>query len=476
MKKTNQLLSLTIIAAIVLAILFNLLIAFSGDVVNLQVDMTDNQVFKIDETTRDTLASFETPLVIKVLAKEDTFMSNSIYNAQANQIFHEFEFYGKHINLEYIDFISDPSIASKYPDLQIKHGDILLETNQDVYHVATENLFNYSYTAQGQPVIASSKAEEVLLGGMLALISDIKPKLAVLSGHGEYDMTEFVKLMERNNYEVIKINLLSENLTSDIDALVMFAPKNDLSLEELGKIDAFLENDGNYQKLLFYTGDPSQPALENLAIFLSEWGIEVGSGSVFETNENRVYNYQPFYALVDYVDIEFEDKLLSASIPMVMPLSRPLKVLFDNRNNYSTRILTEFSKTSGVRPEDAPNDFTADMATIKGPLPALVLGSRRYSNKADSPTSYLLVSGSTAMLDEFALVNASFSNASYILNVFNHFIQPNQHINVLPKQILGKSLNLSKLKADTIGSIFVFGGPLMMVVGAIFVYVRRKSL
>lgn len=476
MKKTNQLLSLIIIAAIVLAILFNVFMSLSASFVNLQVDMTDNQIFKLDETTKNTLDKFEAALAIKVLAKEETFVAASIYNAQANQIFQEFAFYGRQINLEYIDYISDPSIASKYPDLQIKHGDILLESHDDVYHIPTENLFNYSYSPQGQPVIASSKAEEVLLGGMLALASDIKPKLALISGHGEYDMLEFVKLMERNNYEVIKLNLISEELTSDIDAIAMFAPKNDLSMEELTKIDNFLENDGNYQKLLFYTGDPAQKELPNLRIFLSEWGIEVGSGSVFETDENRVYNYQPFYGLVDYVDLEFEDKLLSATIPMVMPLSRPLKVLFESRNNYTTRILTEFSKSAGVRPEDAPADFNASMATIKGPLPALVLAARRYSNKADSPTSYLLVTGSTAMLDEFALVNASFSNAQYILNVFNHFIQPHQDVKIIPKQILGKSLNISKLKADTIGSLFVFGGPLLMVVSAIFVYVRRKSL
>lgn len=477
MKKNNKnLISLSMIVATILIVFINIFFSIVDNYVDLRFDLTKNNVFEIESTTKTTLREFESDVRLLVLAKEETFVSNSVYNAQVNQVFQQFSLYGSSITLEYIDFVSDPSIATKYPALQIKHGDILLETEQDVHHIPTENLFNYTYSQTGQPVIASSKAEEALLTGLLAVTSDVKPKVAIISGHAEYDMPEFVKLLERNNYEVVTVNLITEDISYDINALAMFAPKNDLSLEELEKIDDFLENNGEYNKFFFYTADPGQKELPNLSIFLREWGIEVLSGSVFETNENRVYNYQPFYGIVDYVDIEFEDKLLSSTIPMLMPLSRPINVVFESRNNYSTRVLTEFGETSGVRPENAPVDFTSSMATERGPIPSLVLATRRLTNTANSPLSRILVSGSTAFVDVFALTNSSFSNSEYVLNVFNSYSNNEKSFRVLPKQIIGSGLNLTKFQADTIGSLFVFAGPLGMLIMAVFVYIKRKNL
>ena len=477
MRKTNKnLIAVSMIIATVLVIFINIFLSVTANYIDVRFDLTRNNVFEIDNNTKSVLRDFEQPVNILVLAKEETFVSNSIYNAHANQVFRQFSLYGRTINLVYIDFVSDPSIATKYPNLQIKLGDILIESEMDVHHIPTKDLFNYTYDQRGQLVISSSKAEEVLLTGLQAVVSEIKPKIGIIKGHAEYDMPEFIALLERNNYEVTTINLVTEDISSEINAIALFAPKNDLTLEELVKIDLFLENNGDYNRLLFYTADPGQQALPNISVFLREWGIEVTSGSVFETNENRVYNYQPFYGIVDYVNYQFEDMLMTNTIPMLMPLSRPINVLFEHRNNYSTSILTQFGQSSGVRPEDAPQDFTASMATQRGPIPALVLATRRFNNTANSPSSRILVSGSTAFMDVFALTNSSFSNSEYILNVINTYSNNSESIRVLPKQIIGSSLNLTKFQADMIGSFFVFGSLIIMLVMAVFVYIKRKNL
>ena len=116
------------------------------------------------------------------------------------------------------------------------------------------------------------------------------------------------------------------------------------------------------------------------------------------------------------------------------------------------------------------------MATEFGPLPALVLSTRRLQNTTNSPSSQVLVSGSTAFVDVFALKNASFSNSEYILNVINAHANNDQSFRVLPKKIIGNNLNLTRFQANLIGSLFVFVVPACMLVMAVFIYIRRKSL
>ena len=474
-KENKKILSLSMIVATIVVVLINTIVILASDTINLRIDVTRNKVFQIDAKSQEILQDFDTPTSLIVLAQEETFTSNSLYNAQANEVFKLFAQKSNAITLQYIDFVSDPSIATKYPNMQLKLGDIVLETENDVYHLPTEDLFNYTYGQRGQLIISSSRAEEALLAGLLSVSSDTKQVISLVSGHAEYDMPEFISLMERNNYEVEFVNLATEPINPLSDIVVMFAPKNDLSLDELSKLDRFLENNGNYNKMLLYTADPSQQVLPNLSIFLREWGVEVLGGSVFETDENRVYNYQPFYGIVDYVDFDFEDMLLSNTVPMLFPLSKPLNVLFESRNNYSTRVLVEFGPTSGVRPDNAPDNFNASMAVDRGPMPALVLAKRSASATANAQASYVVVAGSTAFVDTFALTNSSFSNAEYILNVFE-VISESQNFRILPKQIIGSGLNLSKSQSDTIGSLFVFVGPSAMLVLSVFIYLKRKNL
>lgn len=477
MKKiTKKLITVSMMVAVVLALLFNMLFMLLGERVNLRIDLTENKVFAIDKQTKQILSDFEDDIIINVLAKEETFASTSVYNAQANEVIKQFDQFGSTIRVNYVDFIADPSIATKYPNLQIKYGDLVMVYQDKAHLIPTEDLFNYTYNQQGQLAIASSKAEETLLSGLLSVTSDEKVKVAVLSGHSEYTMKDFEALLEKNNYEVYTTNLITGELKEGTDVVLLFAPKVDLSEVELIKLDTFLENEGNYGKTLMYTGDPGQLTFNNLAIFLREWGIVVGSGSVFETDENKVYNYQPFYGIVDYVDLTFSDMLLSDSVPLLVPLSRPIEVVFEARNNYATKVLAQFGATSGVRPEDAPDNFNSSMATQRGPIPALVLATRKSDGTASAKASYLLVSGSTAIADTFALTNASFSNSEYLLNVLNTTTNKNQSLRIIPKKIVGNSLNLTKYQVNLIGTGFVFVGPLIMIFLAVFIYFKRKNL
>lgn len=467
-----------ILLSFVIVILLNIVMGALADRYPMSIDLTPQKIFALSEETEQYIGSLDTKVTIRVLATEERFQDTSIYNAQANEIMRLFAKKSDAIEIEYIDYVSNPAFASNYPDLSMKHGDVLVSGETRDRLVKTEELFNYTYGSDGKISIASSKAEEAILSAILNVTSTTIPKVAVITGHGETKADAFTALLESNNYETAEVNLLTGSLSEDTELVLLFAPATDLSPEEITLLDKFLTNGGEYGKNLFYCGSPEQAALPNLEAFLAEWGVEIGDGLVFETDETRVYSTQPFYAIADYVDETYYSMLNNADVPMLVPVSRPLKILFSQQEKYVTRTLLEFGASSGVRPSDAESNFTADMAVWRGPIPALVLCSYKIADSSNASklvaSSNILVCGSVEAAGNFVINNPSFANAEYLVNVLNDLCEKDDGIAVTPKTIVGHALNLQQSQADSFGNLFVFVIPAAVLILGIGIWLYRR--
>lgn len=463
--------------ALVLVMLLNIAAGAIAERYPLTFDLTSDGLFGLSDETVSYIETLQDPVTIQVLATEDVFENNSTYNAQASEIMRQFEKYSDAVDLVYVDYVSDPTFASKYPDMTLKQGDIIVSGCGRDRQVKTEELFNYTYDSNGNLTIASSRAEEAILSAVLYVTSDTIPGVAVVSGHGETASSAFTKLLSTNNYNVEEVNLLTGTLPEDAQVIALLAPTTDLSPEEIELLDAFLKNNGEYGRTLLYCASPEQAALPNLEVFLAEWGVAVGDGLVFETDPNRVYSTQPFYAIADYVN-ETYAAMVDTDVPMLVPVSRPLEILFTQQENYYTDTLLEFGASSGVRPSDAGEGFTSDDATRTGPMPALVQCSYRVYDSQNASvvkaSSSVLVSGSVEMLASYVLNNNSFANAQYLTSVLNSLCERTDTIAVTPKTIAGKALNITQAQADTLGNLFVFVIPLVTLALGAFVWLSRR--
>lgn len=445
------------------------------------VDLTTDKLFRLSPYTVEFLKTLDRDVTINVLAKEETFSETSSYNAQANQVFRQFERNGPTVSLVYVDYVRNPSFAANYPDLTMKHGDILVACDKGagIRHalVKTEELFNYTGGREGNYAIASSRTEEAIYSAILSVSSDSPVRAALVYGHGEYSIDAFTAILGKNNYELSPVNLISGGIDPVFDLALLIEPKDDFGEEELRMLDDFLFNGGNYNKTLFYCAGAEQPPLPNIAVFLREWGVSVDDGAVFETNERRVYNYQPFYPVADYADEEFSSLVRFSEKPMLVPVCRPLTKVFDYLNNYSVKVLLEFAASTGVRPSNAPPDFVSEDAVLRGPLPALLLSRyslvNRSTGKADA-VSNVLVSGSAAMLESFAVETPGFSNTEYLVNVLNKLSGRQETIPLRPKSFVSSGLNLPKLTVNIIGFVLIAIIPLFILAAGLVVWIKRK--
>jgi len=456
-------------------VLTNVVAGQVAERIPLTLDLTANAAYEIGEETEALLRSLPSDIEIYALATEDAYSGNP-YFLQAQRIMAQYPRLTPRVTLSYVDYVFDPTFASRYPDLTLSQGDVLVVSGDRVKQLKLTDLFNYTVSNSGGLTIQSSRAEEALTSAILNVTSGDQVRVALLEGNGTADMDAFDSLLVENNFDLISVNLATDELGDTYDIALLLGPRIDLSEDAVRKLDAFLYNNGAYGKTLFYTADVTQEPLPNVERFLGEWGITIPGGAVFETTAERTYQYQPYYPIADYIDETYRDMLIDASSPVLLPLARPVELLYETRDNNLNEVLLAFSDTSGVRPADAVEGFSVEQAEKWGPMPALVLSSDRVFGTTGTvqARSNLVVSASTAMLDAYSIQNTSLSNSAYLLNLFNTLSERRDVVTIQPKSLAGETLSITTAQASTVGVLLTAVLPLAILVAGIVVWLSRR--
>ncbi len=473
--KMNALFAALIALVIAIVLVFNAITLVLSSRYPLFVDLNANEAYRVGQETKKLLASLEGDIVIYVLATKESFDANA-YLIQARSILDQYPLNSTRVKLHYVDYAKDPSIAAKFADLSLAEGNILVTAGDKVKQVLLANLFNYTHSsAAGGLVIESSRAETALTSAIQSVTAEGMVRLGTLLGNGVSDMAAFITLLQDNNYHVESVNMLSGELDA-YDGLMLFAPAVDLSEDVLKKLDGYLYNGGDYGKTLFYTASVAQGSMPNLEAFLREWGVGAGDGAVFETRSDRTYNHQPYYPVTAYAESDRPGKLKNAGTPFLAPLAKPLSLVFTVRDNRHVEELLSFSDTSGVRPSDASDNFTASQATVHGPMPALTLSSVRIygTSGVTEKRSNLLVSSSTEAFAPTVIGNTSLSNMEYTLNLFAELFKREGDIWIESKSLSKAALGMTTGQANTLGVLLAGVVPgLILLIGVGVFLIRR---
>ena len=321
-------------AFVAVVVLFNIAATFLAENYPLQLDLTGNGDFTINEENAayvESISRDDLDVTIVVCAQEDAYSEGRIshnyydpsdgkYFIQAASLLKEYARLNPAIHVVYIEQ-TDPDFntyTALCPGEQFVTGDLLLIANftdkgekvtrwrhlemEDVFEISYDQNDQTSYTYAmyyGMMTLMSSKLETQVTSALASLTSEKIYNIAVLTHNGGQAPEELQALLEQNNYQFTEIaNLNEEAIPADADALILSCPVYDYTAAELAQVDAFLENDGQLGKAVLYIADASQPDLPNLNEFLSEWGFSVMPGTmVYETaSSNMAYlgNYPLF--------------------------------------------------------------------------------------------------------------------------------------------------------------------------------------
>lgn len=469
--RLNLLLAVLLVVVTAAVVLVNVLTVRVSEQVSLSVDLTANAAYELGDDTKEVLQNLTEDVHLYALAARGSFTGNP-YLVQTRTLLEKYPNCSSHITLEFIDYLSDPTFAERYPNLTLSSGDLIVEGPEAVRQVPLAKMFIYTYDAEGSLQVSGSRTEEAVTSAIVSSVTSDPVYIAVLTGNAVSEDRQVLKsVLADNNFEVSEEDMVTGNL-DNYEILILLSPMQDLSEDVLGRFDSFLYNNGSYGKTLIYAASAQQPDLPNVNVFLREWGIEVGSGAVFETDENYAYGYQPYYPFADYSDDTFRDLLKDPSKKVLMPISRPLDLVFESRDNKIVTTLLSFSPSSGVRPADAGSNFSVDQATIRGPVPAAVMstlaadGSGRYSN--------VIVSGSQEAFSQSVLSNTSIANAEYWTMMLNQITDRGDAVSIEPKSLSGNTLTITTGAARIWGIVLCIVIPVLILLAGIFVYLRRR--
>ena len=308
-----------------------------------------------------------------------------------------------------------------------------------------------------------------MTSAIVSVTSDEKIKISFLQGFDEDDYLPLQNLLEKNNYEVITVSALTQDIDADSKTVVLFGPRRDLDNVAIQKLKSYLETDEGKDKNILYFVSPDKESTPKLDNFLQAWQIKVGDGIIFETDiRNLLVLNNPFFAINEYADSTYTTNLKNSTIPVALGYCKPLEILDED----AVDVMLRFSDSAGIRPSNAGNGWTPTKDDIIGNIPSMVVSNKVNDN---SSTSHLAVVGTTIGFDNESLGRTSLNNSSYILNVFSVFTKQESPINIEPKSLAGEELGINVYQARVLGIIFMFIIPITMLIIGIVVYIKRKN-
>lgn len=473
------------VVVIAVVVLVNVVLGVLSDRINMSVDITPNGTFEISQETIDYLATVNEPVEIVCMSDELEFStSNYVYFKQAYEVLKKYTIYSDNISLKFVDMTKDPTYANKYSELykgNISEYSIVVSTDKRIKVISIQDLYNVEmdYNTYSQK-ITSSKAEQELTSAIM-YVTDPSPLNAVMfnseTGGSCYD--NVYDMLVSNGYNVSEINPLVDDIPEDTDIIAICAPTNDYDEETVQKIYDFLDNGGQLGKNLIYVADYTQNSTTNIDSLLAEWGIKIGDGVVGDSNTSNTASSSQF-VIGNYINTEednyYDDNVSDTSLPVLSYYSRPIELLFDQKDNRLTYPLVTTDDTAFVYTEDmqsAVENGTFDPET--GSYTTMAV-ARKYVFNSDNEAVYssVLAVGSSYMLDSSITGATYYNNGDYFISALNTLTGKTSGISIVAKDLTSTTFDMDQATYNTCFIVFVIIIPLAVLVIGIVVYVRRR--
>lgn len=454
--------AITIIGTAIIVVL-NLVVGQLTDKFELSLDLTQNKIFSLTEQSIDFIKNLDKDVEIILLSDENTFVQTSPYFAQANSVLKKYALNSDKIKLTYVDTTKNPTYLNEYQDENLTENSIIVKSSDKHKIITVQDIFDIQRSYYGS-TITGSKAEQELTSAILYVTSENQIKIAFLKAYGEQDSTAFQELLKKNNFNVVEVSLLTEEIPDDIKLAIIYGSERDFDSSSVEKLENFLLKG---EKSLLYALNPNQSSAPNINAFLEKNNIRVKDGLVYETNMKNVVS-SVFEAINEYVDEEYKSNLKNEEIPVLIPYCRPIEAM----NSENTKVLLQFSETSGIIPKGSDQTFDF-AANVSGPISSALLSEIKID---ENKSSNLIVIGSYAALMQDFLSSNALNNSAYFINLTNKITnRQDVGITVESKKIGGEELGISKANADMIGAVVGIVLPVVVSIVGIVVFVKRKN-
>lgn len=346
---------------IAIAVLINLIAGQLPSGVK-EIDISDNKIYEISDTSRKLLKNLEQEIQITVIAEEDSI------DERLRTFLDKYTALSDKITMEIIDSVLHPSVLTEY------------DTETDTIS---------SFDGDGQ-----------LTGAISQVIGQETKKIYYTTGHGESELSSSItNLMQKSGLETEELNLLmSGEIPEDCDSLLINGPTSDISETEKNLLDQYIKQGGNVIVLMAEEG----PETGNLRKLLKSYQITMKKGYVADMERCYQGNY---YAIFPNVTASAEELTEGLESGMVLLSNSRGFELGESSDEITVSSILETSSNSYAVTEDGEEEGTYAIGAVAS-YTAEAENSDSDSegesseDSGDTVTGTLTVYGSNTLIDE----------------------------------------------------------------------------
>jgi ABC-type uncharacterized transport system len=255
---------------------------------HVHTDLSTTQYYRLAPKTEDVLSGLAKPVTAIIF-----FQPTHPLYADVDAILQEFAARTPRLRVERVDPDRDPSRAE---ELQARHriekgNSVVFVCGERSRHVPADKVaeFEKKSLLNPSPRRLAFSAEPHFVSAILSVISEKKPVVYTLTGHGERDFSDTTKqhgyseaghLLEMENIELRPLDLARQReVPEECDALLISGPTRKLSSAEQESIGQYMRRSG---RLLLMVDSGPATGLEDL---LKEWGVVLGQDVVMDTRK-----------------------------------------------------------------------------------------------------------------------------------------------------------------------------------------------
>lgn len=448
--------STMIIVGIAVAVMANLTVReLPADVT--QIDMTSNQLYSLTDDTKAALSALDQDVTIYVIASENGC------DETVRRTLERYESLTGHIQIVYKDPLTTPNFYQNYTD-SLSSNSLIVECGERARVIDYYELYESSYDYYSfESTVTGYDAEGQITSAIDYVTSKEIPVVYQLEGHGESVLeTSFVEALEKENAELVTINLLQyDEIPEDAACVLLLAPTTDLSADDADKVISYLQNGGK----AIVTVNLTEEELPNFDRVLENYGVENTYRIVLENNRN--YYYQSPYYLLPQIEYTSVTENIASAGYIFAPYSMGL--VFDTQSEERTvePILT--SSENAYAKADPLSVETLDF--VQGDtLGPFTLGAMIMEDETE-----LAVLASGYIFTENADAMVSGTNSSLFTNLLAGFLGKEESSSIPVKSYTLENLMVSQNSIILWGLLFTLILPLTILAAGIVVWLRRRK-
>ena len=458
---------ITTSAVILCTILINLIISSLAEKIPLEIDMTREKLHEFSTQTEEVMKNLQDDVVAYALYPDDAKGEAIGY---VREYLSRYEALSDKFTASYIDPYTDPNFVKKYESGSgsIDVGSIIVTTGEKSSIVSFGDLYTTNRYTNSTYIDMEKKLTSAIMK-----VTDYgkEVKLYFTEGHSEYECPNLKSILSADELTCESINLMTSPIPDDASALLIADPAVDFTMEELNEIDAFCDGGGH----IILSAHPGRIIGENLASYISDWGVTLENDYVVETDSSRAYRsqYGGIYPAPIFKDHAVTKNLIDRKINFIAPMSRSIS-LSDNNVFYAQHsVLMSTTENSYAKTNLESTSGEFEDGDKKGPLTVASISTRQSK---DGTVSRLLTIGSLMAIEEYDIISQnSYANGDFILNALLYLTESSDILDIRAKQVTPEFLTITQGQAKLV-TIILYIIPFVIFIIGIILWIRRRYL